>query len=217
MGKAASLIIVDDHALFRMGVSQTLAHNAEIEVVGEGSSKADAIALVETLSPSIALLDISMPGNGISAAREIHNRWPAVKIVMLTVSEEEDDVLQALDAGATGYVLKGIAAPDLVAVLAAISRGQTYLDPKAGALLFNAMKTQSLGREASQLLQALSPREKEILHLLAQGLSNREIAEAISIQIRTVKFHVSRILMKMKAKNRVEIALIAQKLLAQQA
>ncbi|TCL68202.1 response regulator transcription factor [Rhizobium sp. BK251] len=214
MGTTTSLIIVDDHALFRMGVSKTLAGNEEIEVVGEGSTKADAIALVEEFLPSIALLDISMPGNGITAAREIHSRWPAVKVVMLTVSEEEDDVMQALDAGATGYILKGIAAPDLVAVLIAIARGQTYLDPKAGALLFSAMKAQSNERGTSQLADSLSPKEQEIFRSLGRGLSNREIAAAMGIQVRTAKFHVSRILVKMKAKNRVELALLAQRLLS---
>lgn len=210
MDKPASLIIIDDHALFRMGVAQTLAHNGEIKVVGEGSSKTEAIALAEALSPSIALLDISMPGGGIEAAREIHSRWPAVKIVMLTVSEDEDDVLQALETGATGYILKGIGAPDLVAVLTAIGRGETYLDPKVGALLFNAIKAQSHQRDTSHLLQTLSPREREIFRLLGRGSSNPEIAAEMGIQVRTVKFHVSRILVKMKVKNRIEAALAAQ-------
>ncbi|MBB3458981.1 DNA-binding NarL/FixJ family response regulator [Rhizobium sp. BK313] len=216
MGKAASLILVDDHALFRKGVLQALADHGEIEVVGEGASKEETISLVATLAPSIALLDISMPGNGIAAAREIHARWPAVKIVMLTVSEDEDDVLQALEAGAVGYILKGIAAPDLIAALAAIGRNETYLDPKAGALLFNAMKSQSQQRDTPQQFGMLSPREQQIFRLLGEGSSNKHIAESTGIQLRTVKFHVSNILMKMNARNRVEIALAAQKLLGKQ-
>lgn len=216
MGQATSLIIVDDHALFRKGVLQALMDHGEIEVVGEGYCKDDAISLVERLSPSIALLDISMPGNGIVAAREILKRWPAVKTVMLTVSEDEDDVLQALESGATGYILKGVAAPDLIAALTAIGRGETYLDPRAGALLFNAMKSQSQERDTSHQLRMLSAREKQIFRLLGQGSSNKDIAASIGIQLRTVKFHVSRILVKMNAKNRVEIALMAQKLLGAQ-
>ncbi|MDX3927015.1 MAG: response regulator transcription factor [Shinella sp.] len=212
MAKPTTIVIVDDHALFRLGVVQALAAHETLKIVGEGSCKADAIELAETLDPEIALLDISMPGNGIDAAREIGQRRPAVKIVMLTVSQDGGDVMRALEAGAAGYILKGISASDLASALLSVAAGSTYLAPELGAGLFGAIKSQSGIPQSSDLLPALSDREQEIFRLLGRGFGNRAIAEALGITIRTVKFHVSRMLVKLKAANRVEIALLAQKL-----
>ncbi|HEV7322890.1 MAG TPA: response regulator transcription factor [Ensifer sp.] len=211
MGEHTSVIVVDDHALFRMGVLQALGLQKHFDVVGEGGSKDDALRLVEKLLPDVALLDISMPGNGIDAAREISARWPETKVVMLTVSEEDDDVLEALDAGAAGYVLKGAPAPDLIAAISTVADGQAYLSPALGMRLFGVIRNRTEGHRVERLVDKLSPKEAVVFRLLGRGFTNRMIAEEMGVQIKTVKFHVGRLLTKLGAKNRVEAALLAQR------
>lgn len=211
MVEPASVIVVDDHALFRMGVLQTIALNENLRVVAEGASKRDSLDLVARHHPTIALLDISMPGGGVAAAREIHERWPDVKVVMLTVSEDDQDVLEALEAGASGYILKGIAANELLDALTTVQRGSTYLAPTLGSKLVAAMRGHTQPRTDGNPLTALSAKERHVLECVGRGMGNQAIAEATGTTLRTVKFHVSRLLKKVQAKNRVELALIAQK------
>lgn len=211
MSETTSVIVVDDHSLFRMGVLQALRLEAGLSVIGEGGSKADALGLVERLSPDVALLDISMPGNGIDAARDITSRWPDTKVVMLTVSEEDDDVLEALDAGAAGYVLKGTPAPELVAAILAVAEGRSYMSPNLGMRLFGVIRNRTEEHKAEKLIDALSPKEDAVFRLLGRGYTNRAIAEEMGVQTKTVKFHVSRLLVKLGTKNRVEAALMAQR------
>ncbi|MGO4622516.1 response regulator [Ensifer sp. 2YAB10] len=211
MGEPTSVIVVDDHALFRMGVLQALGLQKHFAVVGEGASKDEALRLVEKLLPDVALLDISMPGNGIDAAREISARWPETKVVMLTVSEEDDDVLEALDAGAAGYVLKGAPAPDLIAAIATVAEGQAYLSPALGMRLFGVIRNRTEGHRVERLIDKLTPKEAIVFRLLGRGCTNRTIAEEMDVQVKTVKFHVGRLLTKLGAKNRVEAALLAQR------
>jgi two-component system nitrate/nitrite response regulator NarL len=209
--EAKSIIVVDDHSIFRTGVVQIFSDCADIEVVGEGASSADAVALAGSLSPDMTLLDISMPGGGIAACREIHSRWPDIKCIMLTVAEEEDVILQALDAGAAGYALKGIPGPELIAIVKAIAGGKYYVPPDKAARLLNAMRGQTAQDPTTAGVARLSPKEERTLRLLARGFSNRQIAEATGVQVQTVKFHVSNILEKLKVASRVEAALLAQR------
>jgi two-component system nitrate/nitrite response regulator NarL len=211
MREPTSVIVVDDHSLFRMGVMQALGLEKDLSVVGEGSSKDEALQLVETLLPDVALLDISMPGSGIDAAREITSRWPDTKVVMLTVSEEDDDVLEALDAGATGYVLKGTPAPELIAAVSTVADGQPYLSPALGMRLFGVIRSRTEGHRVERMIDSLTPKEAIVFRLLGRGCTNRVIAAEMDVQIKTVKFHVGRLLAKLGAKNRVEAALIAQR------
>ncbi|HEV7307045.1 response regulator transcription factor [Ensifer sp.] len=211
MGEATSVIVVDDHSLFRMGVLQALGLQKHFAVVGEGGSKEDALRLVETLLPDVALLDISMPGNGIDAAREISARWPKTRVVMLTVSEEDDDVLEALDAGAAGYVLKGAPAPDLIAAISTVADGQAYLSPALGMRLFGVIRNRTEGHRVERLVDKLTPKEALVFRMLGRGCTNRMIAEEMGVQVKTVKFHVGRLLTKLSARNRVEAALLAQR------
>lgn len=194
-----------------MGVMQALGLEKDLSVVGEGSSKDEALQLVETLLPDVALLDISMPGSGIDAAREITSRWPDTKVVMLTVSEEDDDVLEALDAGATGYVLKGTPAPELIAAVSTVADGQPYLSPALGMRLFGVIRSRTEGHRVERMIDSLTPKEAIVFRLLGRGCTNRVIAAEMDVQIKTVKFHVGRLLAKLGAKNRVEAALIAQR------
>jgi len=206
MDERIRVAVVDDHALFRAGVIQSLALDGAIEVVGEGASAAEAVQLAKQLAPDLILLDVSMPGNGIEAAREILRMPQPPRVAMLTVSEDDDHVMGALDAGAVGYLPKGIRASDLIAAVRSLKGGRTFVAPDlALRLLSNKAQT-----EASPL-SSLSDQEKRILRLIATGLSNREVGERLEVQEKTVKYHVTNILRKLKAKNRVEALLIAQR------
>lgn len=205
------VIIVDDHSIFRTGVVQTLRMISSVDVVGEGGSLEDAIALVERLRPAVAFIDLYMPGGGIETVRRIHDRFPATKLIVLTVSEEDDDIVRALEAGASGYMLKGIAARDLIAAVEAIVAGDTYVSPSLGMRLVNAMRERSNQHRVADLGGTLTPKEAETLRLIGEGLSNREIAGRVGVQTKTVKFHVSNLLKKLAMRNRVELALYAQR------
>ncbi|MDW5318249.1 response regulator transcription factor [Rhizobium sp. PL01] len=209
MNTKTSVIVVDDHAIFRMGVVQALALSDEITVVGEGSSALDAVRLAETLQPDVALIDISMPGGGIKAAADIHQLCPEVKVLMLTVSEEDDDILQALDAGVAGYVLKGVPAPELIEIVSMVKGGKSYIASNLGLRLFNVMREKSEPDAIASRLSGLTPKQRSTFELLANGYSNRQIAERLGVQVKTIKFHMSKLFEKIGVHNRVEAALLA--------
>lgn len=205
------VVVVDDHPLFRDGVVRSLQEHGDIAVLGDGGSTEEAISLVDLHLPDIICLDISMPGGGIEAAREIGRRYPAVRIVMLTVSEEDEDVLSALQAGARGYVLKGVGARELVELLRGIAEGASYVSPELAARVLTAMKQPAGdGRPIDDPIAALSNREEQILRLLTQGLSNKEIGRELDLQEKTVKHYMTNILQKLQVRNRVEAALLAR-------
>lgn len=210
MAETSSVIVVDDHAIFRMGVVQTIAMSSRLSVVGEGSDRQEALDLMERLDPDIALLDISMPGNGLEAAREIVARRPRCSVVMLTVSEEDEDVFRAVDLGARGYILKGISAVDLVAALETVARGEHFLSPSLGLRLMASLKKENAA--ASHAL-SLTPQEINIVSHLVDGKTNQKISIDLGISIKTVKFHITNIFRKTSTTNRVELALKANKLL----
>ena len=198
--------VVDDHAMFRAGVIQSLGLDGAIEVVGEGASAAEAVQLARELTPDLILLDVSMPGNGIEAAREILRMPEPPRVAMLTVSEDDDDVTGALEAGAVGYLPKGIRAPDLIAAVRNLNKGRSVVSPDlALRVLSNKVRA-----EASPLA-SLTDQEKRTLRLVASGLSNREVGDRLDVQEKTVKYHVTNILRKIKARNRVEALLIAKR------
>jgi two-component system, NarL family, nitrate/nitrite response regulator NarL len=205
------VVIVDDHPLFRGGVVRTLQEQEDIEIVGEGGSAEEALALVDQHLPDIVCLDISMPGGGVVAAREIGRRYPAVRIVMLTVSEADEDVLSALQAGARGYVLKGVGARELIELLRGVAEGGSYVSPDLAARVLSAMKRPAGdGHPLDDLIASLSKREEQILRLVAQGLSNKEIGRELDLQEKTVKHYMTNILQKLQVRNRVEAALLAR-------
>ncbi|HEV7257268.1 MAG TPA: response regulator transcription factor [Bosea sp. (in: a-proteobacteria)] len=210
MREKTAIIVVDDHAIFRTGVIQILASSNDLDVVGEGASQADAIDLATRLRPNIALIDISMPGGGLEAARSFHSNCPDVRVVMLTVAEDQDVVLQALDAGVSGYVLKGVPGSELITIIRSIAKGETYVPPNMAVSLLSAMRGRIDSNSITGKLAALTLKERQTLRFLARGFSNRDIAEATGVSLKTVKFHVSNILAKLGSKNRVEAALIGQ-------
>lgn len=207
MSGQVHIVVADDHPLMREGVVATLNEHDGFGVVAQAGDAAGAVAAVEQHLPDIVLLDVSMPGSGLAAAAEISRRFPAVAIVMLTVSEDDEDVLAALRAGARGYVLKGVAASELTGVLQAVASGGAYVSPALAARVLSAM--QARGARGSEA-EALIPREAEILRLLATGLSNKEIAIELDLQEKTVKHYMTNILQKLQVRNRVEAALKAR-------
>jgi len=204
------IAIIDDHPLFREGVAQTLGRQPDIEVVAEGESAEDAVAIAGMRLPDIMLLDVSMPGGGVNAARQIAAAYPVVKIVMLTVSQDEEDITAALRAGARAYVLKGVAARELVDILRHVARGDVYVTPSLAAGLLYEMTNAPASRTPSSPLDDLTDRERQILERVSVGDSNKEIGERLNLTEKTVKHHVSNILQKLQVRNRVEAALLAR-------
>ena len=200
------IAIVDDHPLFREGVARSLGEIGGFELVGEGASAEDAERLVRASAPDILMLDISMPGGGLNALASILSAVPEQKIVMLTVSETNADVAQALKAGARGYVLKGVGSKSLSEILRDVANGQSYVSPTLSARLLSDL-LQPTGRKPDPLSQ-LTGREAEILRLVAEGLSNKEVAARLSLQEKTVKHHMTRVLAKLNVRNRTEAALL---------
>lgn len=207
MTHAIRIAIVDDHPLFREGVARSLGEIGGFEVVGEGASAEDAERLVAAMRPDIVLLDISMPGGGLTAAANIMAGNPGQKVVMLTVSEANADVAQALNAGARGYVLKGVGSKALAEILSNVAAGESYVSPTLSARLLSDLLLQPTTRKADPI-QQLTGRETDILRLVAEGLSNKEVAARLSLQEKTVKHHMTRVLAKLNVRNRTEAALL---------
>lgn len=215
MGDKIRIAVVDDHPMLREGVIQTLARQPDFEVVGESDTGEGAVRLAEAQLPDVMLLDVSLPGGGLAAARAISTSCPVVKIAMLTVAEDEETVSAALAAGARGYILKGISGPDLVGTVRSIHAGEDYVSPSLAARLLAEMASPAGERSpmpASSVLATLHPREEQILALVAQGMSNRAIGERLGLSEKTIKHYMTNILQKLRVKSRVEAALFAQQL-----
>lgn len=204
--KPSSVIVVDDHAIFRMGVLQSLALTQDLEVVGEGATSEDALALMAKHSPDVALIDISMPGNGFQAVSEIVRRWPTTRTVLLTASDEDEDVYRALNLGASGYILKGISAGELIAAVKAIAAGETFLSPSLAVRLLDVLR--ATPPPVAKL--NLSAQETKVMRCLAKGMSNSGIADALSISQKTVKFHITNLFGKTGMKSRIQLALLSR-------
>ena len=204
------IVLVDDHPLFREGVAMTLASKPEFEIVGQGVSADDAVRLAKDLLPDVILLDISMPGGGIAAARKIAVSCPVVKIVMLTVSEHDDDVLSALQAGARGYILKGVGAEELIGIVRAVDGGASYVSPDLAARLLVEAQSGIAPDAPPDPIAGLTAREEQILKLVSNGLSNKEVGRDLDLQEKTVKHYMTNILQKLQVRNRVEAAIMAR-------
>lgn len=203
------VILADDHPIFRDGLVKSIESTSEFDVVGVGESADDAVRLVEQHKPDLALLDVSMPGNGIEAARKIAALETDTKVVMLTVSEDDDDVMNAINSGAKGYVLKGVSASELRNILANIAKGSAHISPALAARVLQAMNGSRKDADQKPIDQ-LTARETQILKQVAKGKSNREIAESFALQEKTVKHYMTTIMSKLHAKNRVEAAIQAR-------
>lgn len=210
MSERIQIVIVDDHPLFRGGVIQTLQAEPDVEIVGQGTTAAEAVRLAGELLPDIILLDITIPGGGLAAAQSIAAAVPVTRIVMLTASAAEEDVLTALKAGARGYILKGVSGDELIKIVRDVYAGEAYVTPALAASLLSEMRDKPLGQKPeSSPLDELTEREKQILEGVAGGLSNKEIAQQLFLSEKTIKHYMTNILQKLQVRNRVEAALLA--------
>jgi two-component system, NarL family, nitrate/nitrite response regulator NarL len=212
MSDKIHVVIADDHTLFREGLAGIISGTEDFEVVGQAGTRQEAVQLARDLLPDIILLDIDMPGGGLEAARIVAEEFPVTRIVVLTSSEEDDHLIGALKIGARAYILKGVAARELLRILRAVWAGESYVPPiLAASLLLEMREAHSQQKESPSPLDELTPRERQILEGLAAGLSNKEIGEQLFLSEKTVKHYMTNILQKLQVRNRVEAALLAQK------
>ena len=204
------LVLADDHPIYRDGVARTLADAGGIAVVGQAQDGAGAARLCAELHPDLVLLDVSMPkGGGLGALGLIMQMEKPPLVAMLTASEDEGDLMQALRLGAAGYILKGVGASELVELVRDLAAGRSYVSPGLAGRLLVAMRGKPAGAPPSPLAD-LSRREEDILKLVAQGLSNKEVGRKLDIQEKTVKHYMTSILQKLQVRNRVEAAMLAR-------
>ena len=211
IGDKIHVVVVDDHPIFRDGVVETLRAENDMEVVGEGTTAEDAIRLSRDLLPDMLLLDIGIPGGGLNAARSVAADCPVTKIVMLTASDDEDNLVTALRVGARAYILKGVKARELVSIVRGVWGGEVYVTPSLATGLLVEMMGKSPGSRTSSLLDELTERERQILEQVAAGSSNKEIGQTLHLSEKTVKHYMTNILQKLQVRNRVEAALMAQR------
>ena len=210
MQVATTVIIIDDHALFRRGVSQMISADAEFSVIGEAASGAEGLVLVAELKPDIVLIDLNMKGmNGIQTLTQIKEEKLESKCIMLTVSDAEVDLLEALRAGADGYLLKDMEPEDLCSSLKKAMSGVTVLHESLTEILKNEFIHPNLNKSSEDV--SLTEREREILECLANGLNNKTIARELGISDTTVKVHIKHLLSKLKLTSRLEAAVWAHR------
>jgi DNA-binding NarL/FixJ family response regulator len=198
------VLLADDHALFRDGIASLLEAWGH-EVVGFASTGAEAVEMVARLAPDLVLMDVRMPGmSGLDATAAIHESRPETSIVMLTVSEDEDDLFAAIKAGAQGYLLKNLEAPQFRSLLEAVERGEPALSPATAARIIDELVHPSGPGNVGP--DRLTERELEVLRLVTAGLRNKEIAARLGITENTAKFHLKNILGKLHAESRTELA-----------
>jgi DNA-binding NarL/FixJ family response regulator len=211
-GESIRVLVADDHALYRRGLEMVLAAEDGIEIVGEAGDGAEAIRRVEELLPDVVLMDIRMPRrSGIEACTAIKDVVPSTKIVILTISDEESDLYEAVRAGANGYLLKDVPGEEIAAGIRAVASGQSLISPSmASKLLTEFASMIKKSDERPQLpVPRLTERELEVLKLVARGLPNRDIAKELFISENTVKNHVRNILEKLQLHSRMEAVIYA--------
>jgi len=203
---AIKILFVDDHAVVRSGLSKFLIATKDLELVGEASDGTEAIQLVALHKPDVVLMDLMMPGmDGVTATREIHKKYPKVKVIALTSFAEQDMVQGALQAGAIGYLQKNVTAKELAAAIRSAYEGKMTLSQEATQVLANAVAQPQIRGEQ------LTERERDVLKCMVDGLNNNEIAEKLVISLGTVKFHISNIFHKLGVDSRVEVVKLAIK------
>jgi DNA-binding NarL/FixJ family response regulator len=211
-GDAITVVIADDHALFRRGLTMVLESETDIDVVGEANDGHEVVTLAEKYMPDLVLMDVRMPGRGgIDAAQAIKDAVPHTKILMLTISDEEEDLYDAIKVGASGYLLKEISIEEVADSIRQVHAGQSLISPSMASKLLTEFAAMARKDEEKQQMPAprLTDREMEVLTLVAQGLNNRDIAKELFISENTVKNHVRNILEKLHLHSRMEAVVYA--------
>ncbi|WP_406186411.1 response regulator [Streptomyces sp. NBC_01006] len=205
------VFLLDDHEVVRRGLHDLLDAEPDIEVVGEAATAEQALARGPALRPHVAVLDVRLPdGDGITVCRELRSRMPELACLMLTSFDDEDALLDAIMAGAAGYVLKQIKGSDLVAAVRTVATGQSMLDPATTARLMHSLRDPEAAKPPEdERLTGLTERERAVLELIGSGLTNRQIAKQLYLSEKTVKNHISRLLGKLGVERRVQAAVIA--------
>src|SRR5579884_2144106 len=207
--RPARLIIVDDYELVRAGLRKLLTGQPGLEVVGEAANGREALALCQRLHPDLSLIDVRMPEmDGLATCRAIKQECPATSVILITVHENLDYLLEALRVGTAGYLFKDVTQSELISAVRQVLRGESILDKELMMRLFKRLASQSSNQADSSLI-GLSPREREVLELLVQGQTNREIAEHLFLSVSTVKIHVEHIFAKLNVSDRTQAAVRA--------
>ena len=210
VGNAVRVFLLDDHEIVRRGVKELLEAEGDLEVVGEAGTAQEALARVTPTRPDVAVLDVRLPdGDGVEVCREIRSAHPDIHCLMLTSFADDEALFQAIMAGASGYVLKQIKGADVVEAVRSVAKGQSLLDPSVTARVLERLRA---GPDEDELLARLSPQERNILRLIADGLTNRQIAEQVHLAEKTVKNYVSNLLSKLGMERRTQAAVYAARL-----
>ncbi|MBP9185226.1 MAG: response regulator transcription factor [Fuscovulum sp.] len=206
------IMVADDHPIYRDGLARSLSEAEDIEVVGAAADGEEAATMAASLRPDLVLLDISMPkGGGLGALERIRTMEAPPHVAMLTASEDGEDVMQAMRLGALGYVLKGVGGAELTALVRDLAAGRPHIAPSLAGRLLLSMRGGAGGKAPAtppDPLADLSRREEDILRLVAQGKSNREVGDELDLQEKTVKHYMTSILQKLQVRNRVEAAML---------
>ena len=204
------IVIVEDHTLLRQGLAAMISADPNIEVVGEADNGRDAIRLAATLSPNLILMDLSMPGtNGTESILEIKRRFPAIKILVLTVHKAEEYVREALKAGAEGYVLKHATLAELMVAIKSVLRGKTYLSPDVAEQVVTGYLFGSKSSSHNTIWDTITLREREVLKLIAEGHPNKFIAKYLCVSVKTIEKHRSNLMKKLDMHNAASLAIFA--------
>ena len=212
--KPIKVFLVDDHEVVRRGVRDMLESEGDIEVIGEAGTASSALARIPALRPDVAVLDVRLPdGDGVTVCREIRSKMPQVACLMLTSFADDDALMDAVMAGAAGYVLKQIRGTDLVGAVRTIASGQSMLDPRAASQLMARLRS---GTGKQDPLAGLTPQERRILELIGDGLTNRQIGEKMFLAEKTVKNYISALFAKLGMERRTQAAAYAAKVFGEQ-
>ncbi|MGH3312835.1 MAG: response regulator [Streptomyces sp.] len=214
------VLLLDDHEVVRRGVHDLLEAEADIEVIGEAATAEQALTRGPALRPDVAVLDVRLPGgegDGVTVCRELRSHMPELACLMLTSFDDDDALLDAIMAGAAGYVLKQIKGSDLVSAVRTVAAGQSLLDPATTARLMGSLRGtdgaagtgDSAGQAGHAAIADLTPRERDVLSLIGEGMTNRQIGHRLYLSEKTVKNHISRLLAKLGVERRVQAAVLA--------
>ncbi|MCB0215450.1 MAG: response regulator transcription factor [Caldilineae bacterium] len=203
------LFLVDDHALVLLGLEALFGAEPDLSVVGKAETAASALRQIESLAPDVVLLDLRLPDqSGIEVCRQIHHRWPKVQVLILTSYSDDEMVMAAIQAGASGYALKQLDTAELLSAVRAVARGDAVLDASVTRRVLKRLRDAEHAAHASAFVD-LSDREMQILQLVSRGMTNAEIADVLTLSVKTVGHHVSTILAKLELGNRIEAATFA--------